>query len=219
MPSNSVSHPCKTGAGRLHRALAGEQEVRRVVEHPRDGDLHQRAPVHGRMQVRPKAVHHVRGVVEALGGDERRACSGRTARPARDSRWAAGPRGESARRGSSAGSACSRPRSRSVTRSCTSPWQPISWPSPAMALTLVRIVLGDPRGNEEARADLGSAQHAQDAGESLEDAEAPLRERHRLLDAAGEPERLGIEVERERAGGPGLPGPGGIGVGGRDIRP
>ncbi len=217
MPSNSVSHPCRTGPGRLHRALAREQEVRRVVEHPRDGDLHQRAPVHGRMQVRPESVHHVRGIIEALGGDEvervRRELPGR--RAIAD--------GSAPREGSQHVEALLQDRLLAPALEVGDALVHVSVAADLVAVArdgphARRIVLGDPRGNEEARADLGIAQHAQDAGQSLEDAEAPLRERHRLLDAAGEPERLGIEVERERAGGPGLPGPGGIGTGGRDIR-
>jgi hypothetical protein len=169
------------------------------------------------MQVRPKAIHHVRGVVESLGGDEvervrgelpgRRAIAGRS--PARE--WS--QHVEALLQDGLLAPGLEL-RDALVHVSVAADLVAVARDGPHAR----RIVLGDPRGNEEARADLCRAQHAQDAGQSLEDAEAALRERDRLLDAAGEPERLGVQVERECAGGPGLPGPGEIGAGRRDIR-
>ena len=162
------------------------------------------------MQVRPKAVHHVRGIVEALGGDELERVRGEL--PGRR----AIADGSPAREGSQHVEALLQDGLLAPALELGDALVHVSVAADLVAVArdgphALRIVLGDPRGNEEARADLRGAQHAQDARESLEDAVAPLRERDRLLDAAGQPERLGVEVERERAGGPACLGRGGAG--------
>src|SRR3989441_5898671 len=66
----------------------------------------------------------------------------------------------------------------------------------------VRMMLGHPGGDEERGGDLGLAQEVEDARQGFQHAEGALGERDGLVDAAGQPQGLGVEVEREGAGRP-----------------
>ena len=95
----------------------------------------------------------------------------------------------------------SRAASRSLTRSCSSPWT-----SELVAVVHDRpygvgVVLGDPGRNEEGGPHRGLAQQLQDAGQCVQHAEAALGERDRLRHATRHPQGLGVEVEGERARG------------------
>ena len=71
----------------------------------------------------------------------------------------------------------------------------------------VLVVLGHPGRDEERGADIVGSQQRQDARQGFHRPEPALRERDRLVNAAGHPQRLGVQIEGEGAGGAGVAGP------------